>query len=64
MAIRKSQQDCVNRYISKHYNRINLTVPEGKKEIIKKAAEKGGESTNAFINRAIDLLWEQTGEQK
>ncbi len=56
MAIRKKQQACVNKYIKNHYDRINLTVPAGKKEVIHKEAEKNGESVNAFINRAIDLL--------
>lgn len=56
MAIRKSQQKCVNRYIENHYDRINLTVEKGKKEIIQQKAKEHGESVNAFINRAIDLL--------
>ena len=29
MAVRKSQQQCVNKYIGTHYDRINLTVPKG-----------------------------------
>ena len=56
MAVRKSQQDCVNRYINNHYDRINLTVPKGKKEIIKAEADKYGESVNAYILRAIETL--------
>lgn len=56
MAVRKKQQACVNKYIKKHYDRINLTLPAGKKEVIKYQADKNGESVNAFINRAIDLL--------
>jgi len=43
-----------NSWIAEKLDRINLTVPKGKKEIIKAAAEKNGESVNAFINRAID----------
>lgn len=43
-----------NKYIAKAYDRINLTVPKGKKDEIKAHAEAQGESTNAFINRAID----------
>ena len=56
MAVRKKQQACVNKYIKNHYDRINLTVPSGKKEVIQNEAKKNGESVNAFINRAIDLL--------
>lgn len=54
MAVRKSQQKCVNKYIVNHYDRINLTVPKGNKEKIQAAAEIKGESVNAFINRLID----------
>lgn len=42
-----------NQFIAKAYDRINLTVPKGQKEIIQAHAESRGESTNGFINRAI-----------
>lgn len=42
-----------NTFNGKNYDRINLVVPKGKKEEIKAFAEANGESTNAFINRAI-----------
>lgn len=54
MAISKKQQACVNRYVANHYDRINLTVPKGQKEIIKAHAEAQGESVNEFIQRAIE----------
>lgn len=43
-----------NKFIAKAYDRINLTVPKGKKEIIQAHAEALGTSVNSFINRAID----------
>ncbi len=43
-----------NKYIAKAYDRINLTVPKGKKDTIQAHAENQGESVNGFINRAID----------
>jgi len=43
-----------NKWNDKTYDRINLTVPKGKKEKIKEHAESRGESVNSFINRAID----------
>lgn len=52
--ISKKQQGHVNKYIAKAYDRINLTVPKGQKEVIQAHAERQGESTNAFINRAIN----------
>ena len=42
-----------NEFIKQAYDRINLTVPKGQKEVIQAAAEKRGESVNGFINRAI-----------
>ena len=45
-----------NSWIAEKLDRINLTMPKGKKEIVKEAADKNGESVNAFINRAIDFL--------
>ena len=43
-----------NKYIAKAYDRINLTVPKGKKDTIQAHAETQSESVNGFINRAID----------
>ena len=42
-----------NEYNAKAYDRINLTVPKGQKEVIQAAAKQNGESVNAFINRVI-----------
>lgn len=42
-----------NRYTEKAYDRINLAVPKGQKERIKRAAEKRGESINGYITRII-----------
>lgn len=50
----KAAQKAVNKYMRTNYDRINLTVPKGKKEEIKAVADSCGESVNAFINRAID----------
>ena len=40
-----------NRYNAKAYDRINVAVPKGRKDIIKAHAEKNGESVNGFVNR-------------
>lgn len=53
MATSKAQQKAQNKWIAKAYDRINLTVPKGRKEIIQAHAEATGESVNGFINRAI-----------
>ena len=43
-----------NDYIKEKYDRINLTVPKGSKEEIKKKAEAAGKSVNEYINDLID----------
>ena len=54
MPASKAQQKAVNKYMAANYDRINLTVEKGRKEIIKAHAEARGESVNGFINRAIE----------
>ncbi len=50
----KAQQKAQNKWIAKTYDRINLTVPKGKKDIIQSHAASRGQSVNGFINEAID----------
>ena len=59
MPASKAQQRAVNKYMSANYDRINLTVPKGKKDLLKSHSEARGESVNAFINRAIDEAMER-----
>ncbi len=54
MAVSKAQQKAVAKYNAKAYDRIELKVAKGKKDVIKDAAQKQGESLNSFINIAID----------
>ena len=53
MPVSKAQQKAVNKYMAANYDRINLTVPKGQKEVIQAHAEANSESVNSFINRAI-----------
>ena len=50
-----------NKYIAKAYDRINLTVPKGRKNTIQAHAEARSESVNGFINRAILEAIERDG---
>ena len=50
----KASTKAQNKYISKAYDRINLTMPKGKKDTVQTHAAQHGESVNSFINRAID----------
>lgn len=43
----------VNKYIAKAYDRINFVMPKGRKEEIKKCAERAGISASEWINQAI-----------
>ena len=54
MAVSKAQQRAVNKYMKSNYDRVNLVMPKGKKDIIQAHAAQQGESVNAYINRAID----------
>jgi len=48
----KEKKDAIaynNNYNREAYDRINLTVPKGQKEIIQAAARQHGESVNSFI---------------
>lgn len=62
MAAEKPKFDKVaynNSFNSIAYDRINLTVPKGQKDVIKAHADSMGESVNGFINRAIESQIEQ-----
>ena len=59
MPVSKAQQKATNKYISKAYDRVNLTLPKGQKNEIQAHAAVRGESVNAFINRAISEAMER-----
>lgn len=46
-------------HMKEKYDRIQLVVPKGKRELIQTAAQTNGESVNAFINRLIDAELER-----
>ena len=52
-----------NKWQKENIDRINLTMPKGKKEQIQAHAEVQGESVNGFINRAIDNQIERDKEE-
>jgi predicted DNA binding CopG/RHH family protein len=49
-----------NDFIKKNYDRINLTVPKGKKDEIKKRASSLGKSVNDYINSLINADLQQS----
>lgn len=59
MPVSKAQQKAVHKYVKENYDRQEITLPKGKKEVVKAHAVQQGESVNAFINRAIDETMER-----
>ena len=59
----KTSATSINKYITKAYDRINLTVYKGEKDEIRMHAERQGESVNAFIQRAIREQIQRDGGQ-
>lgn len=62
MSIKSSGKNATvkqNQYIADTYDRINLLVPRGQKEVIKAHAVARDESMNAFINRAVTETMER-----
>lgn len=62
VAVSKAQQRAVNKYMAANYDRINLTVPKGQKEVVQAHAEAHSESVNGFINRAIQETMERDND--
>lgn len=59
MPASKAQQRAVNKYMKANYDRINLTMPKGQKDVIQSHAASVGQSVNAFINQAISERMER-----
>lgn len=57
-----SKSEYRNSWIAEKLDRINLTVPKGRKEVIQAYAKAHGESVNGFINRAIDEAIERDSD--
>ena len=55
----KSQQEATARYNKKAYDRINIVVPKGKRQLIKDYAASQGKSLNRFI---CDLIEKEMGQ--
>lgn len=54
MSISKAQQKATAKYVRQNYDRIEVKVPKGDKEVLQAHAQAQGESLNKFINRAIN----------
>ncbi len=54
MAVSKANQRAVNKYVKANYDRVNVTMPKGRKAELQAHADTQGQSVNAYINTAID----------
>lgn len=54
MAVSKAQQRAVAKYSKNNYDRLELKVKKGNKEIIEEAAKKDNKSLNGYILEAVD----------
>lgn len=54
MPYSKAQMQATNKYRSKAYDQINITVKKGMKDIYKMQAEKKGMSLNAYFIHLIE----------
>lgn len=54
MAISEAQKRAVAKYNAKSYDRLELKVAKGKKDVIQDIAEKQGKSVNGYIKEAVE----------
>ena len=60
-AKRKANKKWNDAHLKEKYDRIQLVVAKGKKEKIKAAADKNGETVNGFIWRLIQAELDRMG---
>lgn len=53
------QSQYINQFIKEKYDRVNLMLPAGRKEVLRAAAAEKGQSMNEFINALIDAVLEE-----
>lgn len=59
-----AQKEATARYNKKAYDRIDIVVPKGRRQVIKDFAASQGKSLNRFINDAIDFQMNLSGENE
>ena len=59
-----AQKEATARYNKKAYDRIDVVVPKGQREIIKSFAASQGKSLNRFICDAIEYQMKQIEQHK
>ena len=59
MAYTKAGSKAVDKYVKENYDRFQLKMKKGQKELAKIYAEKKGMSLNAYINELIEKDMEE-----
>lgn len=61
--MKKSRAPYNNQWQRDNRDQVRLTVPKGKKEVIRAHAASVGESVQGFINRAIDETMQRDADR-
>jgi len=61
--VSKAQQKATAKYKAKSYDRLEISVPKGRKAELQEHAQQRGESLNGFVNRAIEHEVERDGAE-
>ena len=59
MSISKAQQRATAKYVKANYDRVEIKIPKGSREVLQSHAAARGESVNGFIGRAISETMER-----
>ena len=54
MPVSEAQKKAVRKYKESNYDRLEISVPKGRKQTIQDVARAQGESLNGFVTAAID----------
>lgn len=57
----EAQKKSARKWDAANLDRLSIAIPKGQKLIIQQAAQKSGESVNAYISRAIHSQMEKDG---
>lgn len=67
----KASTSAQNKYIAKTYDRINLTIPKGRKATVEALAIERGESVNGLVNGLLrgaagltEEQWKETTKEQ
>lgn len=64
MAVSKAQQAATAKYVKNNYDRVEIKVKKGTKQLIEAAAKADNESINGYVKKAVKAKYEaDTGKK-